>query len=670
MRQMIELPEDLAVDRIDQPEVAERMRHSLAPKALPTLLEPNPRRYGILAALEPGQHIAVKLSYFAQTALRAQISFPGEIDCATAQLMAGSIWPEIDFMMDEADPACGAADYAMSPFMPRPVIFEQSGDPVIMPHDPASWPWRIGDALKLLKTARGAIRISIVAPWNMNAVTRRIDEMSRQVQIAQLRQPASPLVEHRLTLIAMLRHEARPVELRVECSDNLDRAQRTLLALLLFGEPEAEQSSHCGTLCPEYRLPAALIPSRLHDQEADTDRGQPHQPGQLTLGVTQMGAALGLAHTDRMRHLYVLGGTGTGKSTLMRRLILKDIRAGEGVILIDPHGDLASEVLDAMPEARQPDLVIANAAKGTLGLPLLPRTGDALSIERAVDALVSLFIETLYGNNRGAFGPIFEQYFRNAFTLLALAPPAERRLDNMARVFEDRDFRRGLLADCPDPRCVSFWRKTAEQTGGDWSFANMTAYVTSKLTRLTGGDIARRVFSGLAPALDLEGALNHGKVLIVQCGKGELGEGLSRLVTAAMLMRLRQAAMARSDRNNRRPVRVYIDEFQGARGSELGIMLAEGRKYGLCLTLANQSIGQLGGVEPGSLGSAVLANAGNIALFRLGGPDAMVLAPWLGGDVGWRELCRQPDFHFTARLLQHGRPEVHVDLCAPPEENA
>lgn len=197
----------------------------------------------------------------------------------------------------------------------------------------------------------------------------------------------------------------------------------------------------------------------------------------------------------------------------------------------------------------------------------------------------------------------------------------------------------------------------------------MTAYVTSKLTRLTGGDIARRVFSGEAPELDLNSVLDAGKVLIVPCTKGELGEGLSRLVTAALLMRLRQTVMARAGSGQQRPVRVYIDEFQGAKGSELGLLLAEGRKYGLSLTLANQSIGQLGGVEPGSLGSAVLANAGNLALFRLGGPDAMVLAPWLAGDVSWRDLCRQPDFRFTARVLQHGRPEVHVDLGSPSGES-
>jgi hypothetical protein len=669
VRQIDEHSDDLVAALRERAEAEPAPRRELVLRALPLSFELNPSRYDVLAALEPGQHMAVELSCDHVGEMRARISFPAEVTTAMAQLMAGALWPESDFVMNQAVECSRLSDHTFLPLTPRPLSLYSDGEPVIVPHDPASWPWQLDDAVKLLRSATGAIRLSIASPWSMAAARRRIDELTRQVQIAQLREPASLLVDSRQRLIARLREEVRPLELRVACSDNLDPAQRTLLSLLLFGEPESEDGVAGDTLCPRHHLPAALMPTRRTDELGDVQQCNAQQGGRLMLGATRLGAPLELHHSDRMRHLYVLGGTGTGKSTLMRRLIMQDIQAGEGVILIDPHGDLAAEILEAIPDARKPDLIVADPAKGSLGLPLLPRNGDPLAIERAIDALVSLFVETLYSHSKDAFGPIFEQYFRNAFTLLALAPPLERRLDNMARVFEDRDFRKGLLAECPDLRCVSFWRKTAEQTGGDWSFANMTAYVTSKLTRLTGGQIARRIFSGEVPELKLEEVLDQGRILVVPCAKGELGEGLSRLVTAAMLMRLRQAAMARSDKTARRPVRVYLDEFQGAKGSELGLLLAEGRKYGLCLTLANQSIGQLGGVAPGSLGSAVLANSGNLALFRLGGPDAMVLAPWLGGDVGWRELCRQPDFQFTARLLQRGRPEVHVDLRSPPEEN-
>jgi hypothetical protein len=669
VRQIDEYPNDLFAVSCERSEAEPASRRELVLRALPAAFGLNPHRYDVLAALEPGQHIAVELSCVVAGKMQARLSFPADVSAAMARFMAGTLWPEADFAMGDAPAPDVSPKLSLSPLTPRPLSIYSSGEPVTLPHDPAVWPWQIDEAFKLLRSATGVIRISIAVPWSKGATMRRVDELMRQVQIAQLREPLSPLVDRRLQLIAVLRAEACPLELRVACSDNLSPAQRTLLSLLLFGEPPCDEGGIAGTLCSKHHLPATLIPLRLSH---DTDEVRPSpvpQGTRFVLGQSRLGASIELQQSDRMRHLYVLGGTGTGKSTLMRALIMQDIYAGEGVILIDPHGDLAAEVLDALPDARRSDLIVADPATRTLGLPLLPRNQEPLAIERAVDALVSLFVETLYSHSKDAFGPIFEQYFRNAFTLIALAPPLERRLDNMARVFEDRAFRKGLLAQCPDPRCVSFWQNTAEQTGGDWSLANMTAYVTSKLTRLIGGDIARDIFSGEAPDLNLEEVLDQGKILLVPCAKGALGEGLSRLVTAAMLMRLRQAAMARADKATRRPVRVYLDEFQGAKGSELGLLLAEGRKYGLCLTLANQSIGQLGGVAPGSLGSAVLANSGNLALFRLGGPDAMILAPWLGGEVGWRELCRQPDFQFTARVLQGGRPEVHADLQSSPEES-
>jgi len=134
-------------------------------------------------------------------------------------------------------------------------------------------------------------------------------------------------------------------------------------------------------------------------------------------------------------------------------------------------------------------------------------------------------------------------------------------------------------------------------------------------------------------------------------------------------MKIRAAAMGRAGRRDRRPVRVYIDEFQNCRGDSLQSLLAEGRKFGISLALANQSLGQIGGTDNRSIGSATLANVGNLITFRVGATDAIKLAPWLDEPERWRELCQLPDFKMNARLLEGGHPVNHCGLTGPsPDE--
>jgi hypothetical protein len=235
----------------------------------------------------------------------------------------------------------------------------------------------------------------------------------------------------------------------------------------------------------------------------------------------------------------------------------------------------------------------------------------------------------------------------------------------LPRIFEDQPFREMLLNSCGDRAVISFWRETAAKANGEMSLANVTPYVTSKLTRLIGTTQARRIFRGEGGGIDFAAAMDAGKILILRCSKGDLGEGLTGLAMAACLMQIQEAAMARAGRADRRPVRLYVDEFQGARGQALSMLLAEGRKFGVSLTLANQSLAQIDGVRDRSLGAAILANVANLIVFRVGAPDAQLLAPWLDQPERWRDLCNLPDFRMKARILSDGRPVNLPELGLP-----
>jgi hypothetical protein len=218
-------------------------------------------------------------------------------------------------------------------------------------------------------------------------------------------------------------------------------------------------------------------------------------------------------------------------------------------------------------------------------------------------------------------------------------------------------FRRILQTQACDADLDRFWNKIATRTSGEQSLENLTPYITAKLTRFIGSPLAKRLFGGGASSIDLSAHLQPGHVLILRLPKGQLGEGTTQLAAAMTLTQLANAIMARPV-GNRAPVRLYIDEVQACPCNIIAMLLAEGRKFGASLTLANQSLGQVGSAKAGSLGSAVLANVANLLIFRVGAPDALALSPWLEEPDSWRELCRLPDFHLRARIVDSGCPKV------------
>lgn len=598
----------------------------------------------------------------------------GNVPLPWLALIAPAVAPGVRLAMGMATD-CGRGDRTIMPGWSRPVVSgdarsvrdcdDSTGEELPLPA--SSWPWDIRRALASIAAAGGGTLILLARNLERSAqLRRRIRSMQDKLVAAAYASPDNGrLINSQAGCRAMIEDPAVfgfSVQLsRCDAGGPLP----DLVALALFGTLDAgtpdfvaedvdlrlvSGSRHGpGSLVPSFEDAASLATTLAHRPPASGPR--------LVLGETGNGVAVALTENDRARHLYVIGATGTGKSTLLKTLIAQDVAAGDAVIVLDPHGDLAEDVAAAMPPSRTEDLVYADAsdAEGRFAVGLLPTTPDSAAFEIAADTLVSLFRQNLWSGVQEAFGPMFESYFRNALALLLAAETEERCLANLPKVFEDRDFRKALLDACGDEGVVNFWRKTALRAGGAAELTNITPYITSKLTRFIATEHSRAMFPAAGCCLDFASAMNNGRILVLRCPKGALGEGLSELAMSACLMKIRETAMARAATRERRPVRVYIDEFQACRGMSLQTLLAEGRKFGISLVLANQSLGQIGGTTNHSIGGATLANVGNLVAFRLGAVDAMQLAPWLDMPDRWRDPCWLPDFTMHARVLEQGR---------------
>lgn len=548
---------------------------------------------------------------------------------------------------------------------------------------PADWPlleqtpWRqitLVPALGFLQAHAPAELIVTLSPYNADA--RCLRHLSALLKTAASRGDATLRDEARTGFLKNLSKSgtALRLEFEVALDDEAAPVIRDLVSYLIFGSAaDADGFSETRT---DFRclwplgnaLPNLLVEPLLVETSHDF-RPVAHEPGMLSLGrLEKSDLPLGLTARDRGRHIYMLGGTGTGKSTLLANMMRQDMRNGEGLVLIDPHGDLADDVRRLVPDHRKRDLVWCDfsAPETILGLNILEMTGLDPEIERSIIAnqLTNLFKSILY-RDVDAFGPMFDQYFRSGLMLLMCARGNEASLMDFERIFHDQAFRCKLLKSCADAKVREFWEDVAANVSdsADHSLANMTPYVTSKLAQLTGNPLVRRFISAKDSKLDIRDVMNSGKILLVKLAKGITGEYDTKLLATLLCMRIMQSGMSRATMapEQRRPCRFYFDEFQNAHGQPIAAILAEARKYGISATLANQSLGQVTGRSGlDDAGDAALANAANLIVFRIGAVDAARIAPWLQPEINWHELMRLPDFRAVTRVLINGKP-------APPQ---
>ncbi len=380
----------------------------------------------------------------------------------------------------------------------------------------------------------------------------------------------------------------------------------------------------------------------------------------LLLGCNEARAIV-LPHEDRLRHLYVMGASGSGKSTLLFNLIMQDIHAGYGVCVVDPHGDLFEDVLGAIPAGRRDDVILFDPSdfEHAVGLNFLECQGRFATVERnfVANEMIDI-IDRLYDLRRTG-GPMFEAYMRNALLLLMASEVKGLTLTEVPLLFEDDDFRAYVKAKCTEPTVVRFWEKQAERAGGENSLANMGPYVASKLNQFTTNALVRPIIGQSHSTIDLRAAMDGGRIVLANLPKGSLGALDCRLLGMLLLGKLLAAAMGRASLSavKRRTFYVYVDEVQSFATEALAHMLSEARKFGLCLTLANQHLAQLdGGSGADRLLDSVLGNVGNLLLFRLGPRDAETLASFTRPELDVSDLQYLPDRHAVARLMAHQIP--------------
>jgi hypothetical protein len=381
--------------------------------------------------------------------------------------------------------------------------------------------------------------------------------------------------------------------------------------------------------------------------------------------------AVRFAPADRSRHCYVCGATGTGKSTLLYNLIAQDIESGEGVCLIDPHGDLFDQVLASIPAHRQDDVMIVDPCdpEYAVGLNFLECSGPnrAQQMNFVSNEFIKIF-DRLY-DLKITGGPVFEQYMRSALLLVMDNTIEGGTLLDVLGLFEDAAYRKRLIESSKNPHVASFWRQIAERGVGETSLASLAPYVTSKLNQFTCNALIRPIIGQPTTTIDLRAAMDQGRILLVKLSTGLLGELDTQLLGMLLLGKIYAAAMGRATMPppDRRPFNIYVDEFQQFTTDTVAFMLSGARKFGLRLTLANQNLSQLlANIGKQNVLEAVLGNCGTLLCFRLGVADADRLDAYTRPELTSRDLQELPDFQAATRLLVRNAPTRPFVLSTLP----
>ncbi len=372
---------------------------------------------------------------------------------------------------------------------------------------------------------------------------------------------------------------------------------------------------------------------------------------------------------DRLRHFYVIGQTGTGKTTLLKNMIIQDIEDGNGVCMIDPHGTDIQDVLANIPPEREKDVIYFDPsnAERPMGLNMLEYNMNYPEQKTfVVNELFSIF-QKLYGANPESMGPMFEQYFRNATMLVIEDPESGNTLLDVSRVLSDAKFREMKLSRCKNPIVVQFWREIASKAGGEASLANIVPYITSKFDVFLANEIMRPIIAQEKSSFDFREIMDGRKILLVNLSKGKLGDINSNLLGLILVGKILMAALSRVDTvggGERLPdFYLYIDEFQNVTTPSISTILSEARKYGLSLNIAHQYIAQL----DDGIKNSVFGNVGSMAVFRVGSEDAEFLQKQFEPMFTSEDIMSLENYNAYIKLLINGQPEkpFNIKIFAP-----
>jgi type IV secretory pathway TraG/TraD family ATPase VirD4 len=358
-------------------------------------------------------------------------------------------------------------------------------------------------------------------------------------------------------------------------------------------------------------------------------------------------AIFGIKEKDRFFHKYILGQTGTGKTTLLQTMILQDVYVGNGLCLIDPHGDLVERVFQSIPSYRQKDLVYFNVTH-----PDMPfRFNPLLHVDAEQRPLIaSSFLEILKKLWESAWGLRLEHILRYIIlTLLEQPKESKTTLANIIDILHDKDFRAKCVQNIQNKYIRAFW----ENEFPKYSKNDMLP-ILNKVGAFVLHPALQRALISNPQDIDIREIMDNKKILLINISKGVIGEDISHIIGSIFVTAIASAAFTRVDtpEEKRLPFLVYLDEFQNFTNLSLVTMLSELRKFKIGMTLAHQYLQQL----DEHIRFAVLGNVGTLVTFRVGTEDAPFLEKMMYPKFAVDDLINLPNYHIYLKLMIDGKP--------------
>ncbi len=370
---------------------------------------------------------------------------------------------------------------------------------------------------------------------------------------------------------------------------------------------------------------------------------------------------------DRLRHMYMIGKTGVGKSTMFTNMALQDIQNNRGICFVDPHGESIDWLLAHIPAGRLEDVLLFSPAdrEFPVGLNLLEAKDEA-ERDFLVAELIEIFYKLFDPERTGIIGPQFEHWLRNA-ALTLMADPAGASLLEIPKLFVDKQFELKKRAFVKDQLVQEFWTNQMAKTA-DFHRSEMLNYFNSKFGHFLNNSLCRNIIGQTKSSINFDEVLQQEKILLVDLSKGKIGELNAFMLGLILMSKLQAAILKRAylPQEQRYPFYLYVDEFQNLTTDTFASMLSESRKYGLGVHVTNQYFAQL----PKKIQNAILGNCGTILSFQIGQEDAETLErefqPMTKSD-----LANLDKYNFYIKLMVHGQTtETFSGQSAPPLSHA
>ena len=356
----------------------------------------------------------------------------------------------------------------------------------------------------------------------------------------------------------------------------------------------------------------------------------------------------GLKDVDRRRHIYIIGKTGMGKSTLLENMVYSDIMSGKGVGVVDPHGDLADRCLDFIPSSRTNDVILIDPSDRDFPVAFnMLENVDPAYTSIVCSGIVGIF-KKIYAES---WGPRLEHILRN--TILALLEYPGTTMLGITRMLQDDDYKDQILKKVQDPIVRSFWINEFGKMQDKFRIEAISP-ILNKVGQFLSSPIIRNIVGQPKSAIDLRYAMDNGKIVIVNLSKGKIGEDNSSLLGSMMITKFQLDAMSRADipEKERKDFYLYVDEFQNFATDAFATILSEARKYKLNLTMANQYVAQM----PDEVKDAVFGNVGSLLSMQVGFDDAEYISGQFGEEVLAPDLVGMNKFTAYGRLLIDNMP--------------